>query len=133
MALCAICVLSDNSFCVSEFDAIASANLVWNILKVKFSSCIFCFFMRYSFQKQKLCNRNVADSTMMTTEKQGKSRIDALYDLGYTVAAAARKLGCTRAHLWHVLMGNRTSEKLLHDALTLPKRPLRLRERVSAR
>ncbi len=70
---------------------------------------------------------------MNTVEKQDKSKIDALYERGYTVAAAARRLGCTRAHLWHVLMGNRTSERLLHDAMTLPPRPMALRERVACR
>lgn len=65
----------------------------------------------------------------MNTQDKSTVLIKRLLSLGYTPGQAARKLGCSRQHLYYVLIGDRKSDELLRRAFELPARTLRLRER----
>ncbi len=56
--------------------------------------------------------------------------LEWLYNRGYTVASAARKLRRSTPHVCRVLKGQRESKSLTLALLSLPKRKLILRERV---
>lgn len=60
-----------------------------------------------------------------------RSRKQLLYEKGYTISAAARKLKCSKAHFWYVLSGQRESQSLLDRMAALPPRDLVLRERLT--
>lgn len=53
-----------------------------------------------------------------------------LTDKGYTYAAAARALGCTRTHVWLVVNRKRKSAKLLARLRELPSRRFEKRARA---
>ena len=56
--------------------------------------------------------------------------LEWLYNRGYTVAGAARRLRRSTAHVCRVLQGTRESKTLVEALRSLPKRKLILRERV---
>lgn len=54
-----------------------------------------------------------------------------LINQGWSYAAAARRLGVTTVHVYLVVAGKRKSNTLVRKLLDLPKRPFKLRERVT--
>lgn len=56
-----------------------------------------------------------------------------LYQKGWTVAAAARRLGRSTTHVNLVVNGKRQSASVVDALLSLPHRSLELRERVNPR
>ncbi len=61
--------------------------------------------------------------------KQENFSVKDLYRKGYTVAAAARRIGCSTQHLSAVLKGERRSARMMHAVRMLPTRKLVLREK----
>ncbi len=66
---------------------------------------------------------------MQGTRNQGEYTVNDLYRKGYTVAAAARIVGCSTQHLSAVLKGERRSSRLMQEVGKLPVRKLVLREK----
>ena len=50
---------------------------------------------------------------------------------GYTIAAAARRIGRSHNHVRLVLTGERRSKKVVDALIALPNRPLQPREKIS--
>ncbi len=69
--------------------------------------------------------------TTQPPNMQDKYTVSWLYEKGWTVAAAARRLKRSTPHLYYVLTGKRQSKKLLAAVDALPQRSLSLRERLS--
>ncbi len=57
--------------------------------------------------------------------------ITMLMAKGYTVAAAARRVGRSHNHVRLILLGERRSKKIEQALRALPFRPLQLREHVT--
>lgn len=53
-----------------------------------------------------------------------------LYLKGYTISAAARRIGCSAAHVNMVVNGKRTSRSLISRLQALPQRELVLRAKL---
>lgn len=58
---------------------------------------------------------------------------EQLYAKGWTISAAARRLGRTAAHVNMVVNGQRSSVVLVRQLWSLPDRPLQLREPAAKR
>lgn len=66
----------------------------------------------------------------MNTNMQAETpTIQWLYEHGYTICAAARKIRRSHGHVSLVLRGKRESPNVMAALLRLPKRALVLRER----
>jgi len=69
---------------------------------------------------------------MKMTEIQAKTLTPSwLLAKGYTIAAAARRIGRSHNHVRMVLYGKRQSRVVLSALAALPPRELNLRERIS--
>lgn len=56
-----------------------------------------------------------------------------LRDRGYTVSAAARKIGRNVGHVYRVVKGERKSIAVLNALRSLPQRPFASREAITTR
>lgn len=64
-------------------------------------------------------------------KEQAKITAVELFNKGYTGAAAARALGCSRSHVNQVLNGKRESKPLMLQLIALPRQEPRFREALT--
>lgn len=121
---------SANSFFDKPQDLIAESSRKENASFGVFMLDMIILLAYFSIVRRTGSTRTFYTVAMNTQEKRiSKAQ---LYAKGWTIAAAARRIGRATAHVNMVVNGHRTSATLVRQLWGLPDRPLELREKHTA-